>query len=87
MNVGSAAELLRGGLHNKEECEPIEMDTLVFDRDAFNSGMCERDMYCLCVCVCMYVSACVRAHARVCMHVYMCVYMHVCHYTGSTTFP
>ena len=71
---------------DEEECEPIDMDNLVFDRDAFNSGMCEGYMYCVCVCacvcmcVCMCVYVCVHARvcARACVPAYVCVCVCAC---------
>ena len=63
---------------DEEECEPIEMYTLVFDRDAFNSGMCEgyTCMYCLKYVCCVH--PCVSACVCVCVCMYVHVYMHVC---------
>ena len=69
---------------DEEECEPIDMDNLVFDRDALCvMAICIVCVHvCVCVCVCMHVCvhSCVCAHARVCMRVCVCVC--ACHYTG-----
>ena len=63
---------------DEEECEPIEMDKLVFDRDAFNSGMCERYILCVSVYVCLYMCVYVCVHARVCVLVHVCVCVCAC---------